>query len=92
MFLRPDDEIAADASQLLDDVLRADPATVHAVVRNGRVILTGTTSGAEEEELIPVAIRLVWDVDGVVDVVSRVNQAPGPQRATAAADRGDGPQ
>ena len=61
---------------MLDDVLHAE-ATVKAVVRNGRVILTGTTSGAEEEELIPVAMRLIWDVDGVVDVTSRVNR-PGP--------------
>ncbi len=45
-----------------------------------------------DEELIPVAMRLIWDVDGVVDVISRVNQAPGPQHATAAGDRGDSPQ
>jgi len=86
VFLRPDEEIAADAAELLDDVLHADPATVRAVVRNGRVILIGTTSGAEEEELIPVAMRLIWDVDGVVDVISRVNQAA-PQHAAASADQ-----
>jgi hypothetical protein len=38
-------------------------------------------------ELIPVAMRLIRDVDGVV-VISRVSQAPGPQHATAAGDRG----
>jgi CBS domain-containing protein len=99
VFLRPDDEIAADASQLVDDVLHADPATVRAVVRNGRVILTGTTSGAEEEELIPVAIRLIWDVDGVVDVTNRVNQATGADRehvtanaTDATGERSDSPQ
>ena len=46
------------------------------VVRDGRVILTGTTSGPEEEELVPIAIRLIWDVDGVVDVSDRLNQPP----------------
>ena len=49
-------------------------------------------AGPEEEELIPVAMRLIWDVDEVVDVISRVNQATGPQHAIAAGDRGDSPQ
>jgi hypothetical protein len=35
---------------------------------------------------------LIWDVDGVVDVISRVNQAPAPQHATVAGDRGESPQ
>lgn len=93
VFLRPDEEIAADASELLADVLHADPATVQAVVRNGRVILTGTTSEAEEDELVAVAMRLIWDVDGVVDVINRVNQGTGADRehetANAAPVRGD---
>lgn len=76
VFLRPDEQIAADATELLDDVLHADPARINVVVRNGRVILTGTTTGPEEEELVPVAIRLIWDVDGVVDVSDRLNQPP----------------
>jgi CBS domain-containing protein len=96
VFLRPDEEIAADASELLADVLHADPATVQAVVRNGRVILTGTTSEAGEDELIAVAMRLIWDVDGVVDVINRVNQGTGTGReyetANAAPSRGDSVQ
>jgi BON domain len=75
------------------DSLPADPATVQVVVRNGRVILTGTTSEAGEDELVAVAMRLIWDVDGVVDVISRVNQGTGADReheaANAAPDRGD---
>jgi CBS domain-containing protein len=93
VFLRPDEDIAADASELLADVLHADPATVQAVVRNGRVILTGTTSEAGEDELVAVAMRLIWDVDGVVDVINRVNQGTGADRehgtANVAPDRGD---
>ena len=93
VFLRPDEEIAADATELLDDVMHADPATVRAAVRNGRVILNGTTSAPEEEELIQVAMRLLWDVDGVVDVTSRVNRPPGPQpAAVTTAGRKDGPK
>ena len=52
-------------------------------VRDGIVTLTGTldpTTGTHGD-LIPVAIRLVWDVDGVVDVVDRLGQ---PQPVTHA--------
>lgn len=92
VFLRPDEEIAADAAGLLSDLMRADPPTVRAVVRNGRVILNGTASAPEDEELIPVAMRLIWDVDGVVDVVSRVNQPTGPRPVIANAGPEDGPR
>ena len=68
VFLRPDEEIASDATELLDDVLHADAARIRVVVRDGRVILTGTASEPGEEDLIPIAIRLLWDVDGVVDL------------------------
>ena len=76
VFLRPDEQIAADVTGLLDDVLHADPARINVVVRDGRVILTGTTTEPEEEELVPIATRLIWDVDGVVDVSNRLNQPP----------------
>jgi CBS domain-containing protein len=99
VFLRPDEEIAGDAAELLADVLHADPATVQAVVRNGQVILIGTTSGAEEDELVAVAMRLIWDVDGVVDVTNRVNQGTGADRehvtanaTDATGERSDSPQ
>jgi len=76
VFLRPDEDIAADATELVDDVLHADPVRIRAVVKNGRVFLTGVTSGPEEDELVPIVMRLIWDVDGVVDVISRLNQPP----------------
>ena len=92
VFLRPDEEIAADATELLDDVMRADPVTVRAVVRNGRVILNGTTRAPEEEELVQVAMRLLWDMDGVVEVISRVNPSAVPHPGTVTtAGREDSP-
>lgn len=84
VFLRPDDEIAADVSELLEDVLHVDPASFGAVVRDGRVILTGTTGGTggpDDKTLVPVAIQLIWDVDGVVDVVNRLDQQAPEQAA-----------
>ena len=74
VFLRPDDEIAERVRELLDDVLPTDPGSVTATVRGGVVILTGHVEAPEDRELIPVAIRLIWDVDGVIDVLNRLGE------------------
>jgi CBS domain-containing protein len=83
LFLRPDEDIAADVRQVLDEILLAEPGEADVAVRDGIVTLTGTldpTRGTHGD-LIPVAIRLLWDVDGVVDIIDRLGQ---PQPATHA--------
>jgi len=45
---------------------------VTATVRDGVVILTGHPGSAEDRELISAAIRLIWNVDGVIDVSNRL--------------------
>jgi CBS domain-containing protein len=77
VFLRPDNEVAEHVRELLDDVLPADPGSVTATVRDGVVILTGDPAAPEDRELIPVAIRLIWDVDGVIDVSNRLGEQAG---------------
>src|SRR5487761_270572 len=80
-FLRPDEDIAADVRQVLDEILLAEPGEADVAVRDGIVTLTGAldpTTGTHGD-LIPVAIRLLWDVDGVVDIVDRLGQ---PQPVT----------
>ncbi len=72
VFLRPDPGILADVRELLDEVLHADGG-IKVVVRDGRVILTGVPD-PETRDLVPVAIRLIWDIDGVVDVVSKLGE------------------
>jgi hypothetical protein len=47
---------------------------VEAGVRDGIVTLTGQPEPAAGEDLVQVAVRLIWDVDGVVDVVDKVGQ------------------
>jgi CBS domain-containing protein len=74
VFLRPDDEVASDVRQLLDDLLPRDPDAVTATVRNGEVILTGNPQALEDRKLIPVLIRLIWDVEGVIDVDNRLGE------------------
>ncbi len=68
VFLHSDEEVAERVRALLDDLLPEDPASVTATVRDGVVSLTGSPRAPEDRELIPAAIRLIWDVDGVIDV------------------------
>jgi CBS domain-containing protein len=79
VFLRPDDDIVRDARQVLDELPLADPKDVVVRVKHGVVTLAGTMragSGEDDQDLLPLALRLVWDIDGVVDVVNRLGEAP----------------
>ncbi len=72
VFLRPDEDIAREVREMLTQILFADPASVTVRVRNGIVTLAGHLGSAEQHDLIPVAVRLAWDTDGVVDVVNKL--------------------
>ena len=77
VFLRPDEDIVADVREVLEKVLLAEPGRVDVAVRDGVVTLTGTldpTTGAHRD-LIPVAIRLMWEVDGVIDIIDELGQS-----------------
>ena len=53
-----------------------DPASVKVVVKDAIVILTGQPGQLEQPDLIPVAVRLTWDSEGVIDVVNRLTAPP----------------
>lgn len=71
VFLRPDEDIAAEVRAVLADVLLVDTAAMTVSVRDGVVSLNGRM---ERPELAPLAVRLVGDIDGVLTVVD--NLAP----------------
>jgi CBS domain-containing protein len=73
VFLRPDAQIAAEVRELLKEILFADPATITVAVHDGVVTLKGQPGPQDHHDLIPVARRLVWDIDGVVDVVDKIS-------------------
>ena len=84
VFLRPDAEIGAEVHGLLTGVLLEDPRSVTVGVRDGVVTLQGNL---REPELIPAAVRLAADVDGVVSVVDELTSGaaePTPGQAEAA--------
>ncbi|HZR49658.1 MAG TPA: CBS domain-containing protein [Streptosporangiaceae bacterium] len=70
VFLRPDEDIADDIRLVLREVFGTDGTDVTIAVRNGIVTVNGPG-----ETLPPVADRLIWGVDGVVDVVSKLGES-----------------
>ena len=81
VFLRPDADIVHDARQVLGELPLADPKDVIVTVRHGVVTLTGTIRPEpdHEKDLIPLALRLIWDIDGVVDVVNKLGETKAAQ-------------
>jgi osmotically-inducible protein OsmY len=80
VFLRSDAQIADEVGELLAEILFADPATINVVVRGGVVTLLGEPGSKDHHDLIPVAIRLIRDIDGVVDVVDKLSAESTPAR------------
>ena len=72
VFLRPDEDITRAVREMLAQLPQADPGGVTVTVRNGIVTLAGPLGSAQEHDLIQVAGRLTWDIDGVVDVVNNL--------------------
>jgi CBS domain-containing protein len=73
VFLRPDADITRDARQVIDELPLADPKDVIVTVKHGVVTLTGIMP--PEPDLMPLTLRLIWDIDGVVDVVNQLGEA-----------------
>lgn len=86
VFLRPDAEITRDVQQILTEAAITDPRELAVTVRHGVVTLTGSVRAEERDglDLIPVMLRLIWDTDGVVDVVNRLGEATEPTAARTA--------
>ena len=77
-FLRPDEDIAWEVREMLSEILLADPARITVQVRNGIVTLAGQLGSAEHHDLIRIAVRLTWNIDGVVDVVNKLGASITP--------------
>jgi CBS domain/BON domain len=71
--LRPDAEIAAEASAVLTDVLLADPSEARATARDGVVTFAGRLASQDRAE---AAVRLTEAINGVVAVASKLTAPP----------------
>ena len=45
-------------------------------MHGGVVTLLGQPGPQDHHDMIPVAVRLIWDIDGVVDVVDKLSAEP----------------
>jgi CBS domain-containing protein len=84
VFLRPDADIMHDVREVLNEIPLADPEQVIVAVRRGVVTLTGTVPADGPHDLIELALRLIWDIDGVVDVVNKLGETRPAKEATIA--------
>lgn len=82
MFARPDDAIAADITHALaTHPNRPDDCHVQCTVEGGVATLTGDVRYTWDE---PVVVSLARDVEGVIDVISRLhNREPDPRPAAS---------
>lgn len=78
VFLRPDEEIAAEVRHVISTILLDDGDAITVTARHGVVVLSGTLA---RKDLILVAVRLASDVDGVVSVHDKLS---GPAMTSAA--------
>lgn len=72
-YLRPDEEIAAEAIDVLTDIVRVDPATIRVAVRGGVITLSGRLAS---EAQLAAAVRQVERIDGVVSLVNKLHAPP----------------
>ena len=78
VFLRPDADITHDVRQVLDEMLVTDPEDVIVAVHHGVVTLTGAVPADGHRDLLTLTLHMIWDIDGVVDVVNRLGEAKHP--------------
>jgi len=76
VFLRPDPDIARQTEEILTEMLPDNRGSITVTVRNGVVTITGQPEPDGDRDLVPVALRMVWEIDGVVDVVDLVGTVP----------------
>jgi len=79
VFLRPDADVSHDARQVLDELSLSGAQDVVVTVRHGVVTLSGTMPPSPD--LVPLALQLIWDIDGVVDVANELSAGTGAQTA-----------
>jgi CBS domain-containing protein len=84
VFLRPDADIDHDVRQVLDEIpVASDSEEVIVAVHHGVVTLTGAVPADRRyHELLPLALHMIWDIDGVVDVVNRLGETAPAKPAT----------
>jgi CBS domain-containing protein len=82
VFLRPDADILGEVRHLVGEIPLRNPVEINVAVRHGVVTLGGMVRPGPHDHpgLVSAAIRPIWDVDGVVDVVNRTTGGESPHQ------------
>jgi CBS domain-containing protein len=83
VFLRPDVDIIGDVRDVIEMIPFRPPADITVTVRHGVVTLAGVVRAGPDRacgpdrprDLVRAAMRQIWGVDGVVDVVNNLGEA-----------------
>jgi CBS-domain-containing membrane protein len=73
VYLRPDQELVAEAVDLLTGVVLQDPAAVRVTASEGVVTVLGRLPSFDQVE---TAVRLIEGIDGVVSVTNKLHAPP----------------
>jgi CBS-domain-containing membrane protein len=73
VYLRPDEELVAEAVDLLTSVVLQDPAAVRITASEGVVTVLGRLPSFDQVE---TAVRLIEGIDGVVSVTNKLHAPP----------------
>jgi CBS domain-containing protein len=82
VFLVPDEEIVRQVRELLDEVLPAESTDIVVTAHGGMVTLAGPETASVQHGALAAAIDLVWDIDGVVDVIDHISAPSQPDDPT----------
>ena len=74
LFLVPDTDLRRHVREVLAETLPGVSASVKATVHGGVVTLSGQPDATAAHSRLAAAIDLIWEIDGVVDVIDHVSQ------------------
>ena len=74
VFLVPDEQIVRQVQELLAEVLPAESADIKVNAHGGMITLTGPETVSVQHGTLAAAIDLIWDIDGVVDVIDHISE------------------
>jgi CBS-domain-containing membrane protein len=72
VYCIPDGEIARQVREVLAEAIPGDCDSIKVAVHGGIVKLSGELSTSARHNDLPSAIVIIWDLDGVVDIINHV--------------------
>jgi CBS domain-containing protein len=82
VFLVPDADIARQVREVLAEALPAEPDAIKVAVHSGIVTLTGHPESIVDQGKVAAAIDVIWNLDGVVDILDHTTSAQLASRPT----------